>query len=72
MADLPPDPYLALGVARDADSAAIKSAYRKLVLKCHPDKVPDPSAKQAAADRFHIIQTSYERLIDDKARARYD
>lgn len=74
MADtqLPPDPYLALGVPKDADSAAIKTAYRKLVLKCHPDKVPDPAEKQAAADRFHIIQTSYERLTDEKARARYD
>lgn len=70
--DLPPDPYLALGVPKDATQAAVKSAHRKLVLKCHPDKVTDPDAKQAAADQFHKIQTAYEILIDEDRRGRYD
>lgn len=70
--DLPPDPYLALGLPKDATQAAVKTAHRKLVLKCHPDKVTDPDAKQAAADQFHKIQTAYEILIDEDRRGRYD
>ncbi|CZT16689.1 uncharacterized protein RCC_02524 [Ramularia collo-cygni] len=70
--DLPPDPYLALGLPKDATQAAVKTAHRKLVLKCHPDKVTDPAAKQAAADQFHKIQTAYEILIDEDRRGRYD
>lgn len=70
--DLPPDPYLALGLPKDATPANIKLAHRKLVLKCHPDKVTDPDAKQAAADQFHKIQSAYEILIDEDRRARYD
>lgn len=69
---LPPDPYLALGVAKDATAAAIKTQYRKLVLKFHPDKVTDESQKQAAADQFHKIQTAYEIVSDESRRARYD
>lgn len=69
---LPPDPYLALGVAKDATAAAIKTQYRKLVLKFHPDKVQDESQKQAAADQFHKIQTAYEIVSDEARRARYD
>ncbi|EME87270.1 uncharacterized protein MYCFIDRAFT_85617 [Pseudocercospora fijiensis CIRAD86] len=69
---LPPDPYEALGVPKDATSAAVKTAHRKLVLKCHPDKVTDPAEKQAAADRFHKIQSAYEILIDESRRERYD
>lgn len=70
--DLPPDPYLALGVPKDATPAAIKTAHRKLVLKFHPDKVTDPAAKEAAADQFHQAQTAYEILIDEDRRGRYD
>ena len=55
---LPPDPYLALGVAKDATGAAIKAQYRKLVLKCHPDKIQDETEKQHASDKFHKIQTA--------------
>lgn len=69
---LPPDPYLALGVTKDATAAAIKTQYRKLVLKFHPDKVQDESQKQAAADQFHKVQTAYEIVGDEDRRARYD
>ena len=63
---LPEDPYTALGVPKDATTQAIKTAHRKLVLKCHPDKVPD---KQ---DEFQRVQRAYELLSDDRRRAEYD
>ncbi|KAK0284658.1 hypothetical protein LTR91_010487 [Friedmanniomyces endolithicus] len=69
---LPPDPYLALGVAKDASAAAIKLQYRKLVLKFHPDKVQDESQKQVAADQFHKIQTAWEIVGEEDKRKRYD
>ncbi|KAK0935048.1 hypothetical protein LTR29_013368 [Friedmanniomyces endolithicus] len=69
---LPPDPYLALGVAQDASAAAIKLQYRKLVLKFHPDKVQDESQKQVAADQFHKIQTAWEIVGEEDKRKRYD
>lgn len=67
-----PDHYKALGVDKNADSAVIKSTYRKLVLKCHPDKVSDPALKEAATDQFHQIQQAYETLVDDEKRADYE
>nr|OQO22481.1 hypothetical protein B0A51_10113 [Rachicladosporium sp. CCFEE 5018]OQO25473.1 hypothetical protein B0A51_07342 [Rachicladosporium sp. CCFEE 5018] len=70
--ELPPDPYLALAVARDATAGAIKTSYRKLVLKFHPDKVADEAQKQIASDQFHKIQTAYEIIGDEDRRARYD
>ncbi|KAL1297124.1 hypothetical protein AAFC00_004702 [Neodothiora populina] len=69
---LPPDPYAGLGVEKDATAAQIKSIYRKLVLKCHPDKVTDPALKAKAADDFHRIQQAYEILSDQDRRTRYD
>lgn len=69
---LPPDPYHALGVAKDATAAAIKTQYRKLVLKFHPDKVQDEAQKQVASDQFHKIQTAYEIIGDENRRGRYD
>ena len=68
---LPPDPYAALGVPRNADEATIKSTYRKLVLKCHPDKVPE-SLKKQKQEEFHKIQTAYEIIGDTDKRAIYD
>lgn len=66
------DPYRALGVEKDADVAAIKSAYRKLVLKCHPDKVQDPTLKAAKQDEFQRVQQAYEILVDENKRKEYD
>jgi len=69
---LPPDPYKALGLSKEVDSATIKSTYRKLVLKCHPDKVTDESLKKQKQEEFHKIQQAYELIGDENARGRYD
>jgi curved DNA-binding protein CbpA len=69
---LPPDPYLALGLPRDATAATIKTTYRKLILKFHPDKVQDAAQKQIASDQFHKVQTAYEIIGEEERRARYD
>ena len=63
------DPYEVLGVAKNASAKDIKSAYRKLAKKYHPDQNPDdPKAK----DRFAAANTAYEILGDEKARAAFD
>jgi curved DNA-binding protein CbpA len=69
---LPPDPYKILGVSKDAQVSEIKSAYRKLVLKCHPDKVQDEALKAAKQEEFGAVQRAYELLIDESSRARSD
>ena len=67
-----PDPYIALGLPKDATQAQVKATYRKLALKYHPDKVTDDALKAAAADNFHRIQQGYEILGDEDRRGRYD
>ncbi|KAK4127981.1 DnaJ-domain-containing protein [Parathielavia appendiculata] len=69
---LPPDPWKALGVERNADKSEIRSAYKKLVLKCHPDKVQDPTLKALKADEFQKVQQAYELLNDDAEKAKYE
>lgn len=63
------DYYDLLGVGRDADSAAIKAAYRKLALKYHPDK--NPGDKEAET-KFKSINEAYAVLSDPERRQRYD
>jgi len=72
MDGLPPDPYAALAVSRDAPIAEIKKRYRKLALQFHPDKVTDAALKESAADEFHKVQTAYDIVGDEDRRARYD
>jgi DnaJ-class molecular chaperone len=63
------DPYEVLGVARNASAKEIKSAYRKLAKKYHPDQNPDdPKAK----DRFAAANQAYEVVGDEKNRAAFD
>ncbi len=63
------DPYEVLGVARNASAKEIKSAYRKLAKKYHPDQNPDdPKAKE----RFAAAHQAYEVVGDEKARAAFD
>ena len=63
------DPYSVLGVAKSADGAAVKSAYRKLAKKYHPDQNPDdPKAKE----RFAEVSAAYDLLGDAEKRRAFD
>ena len=63
------DFYAALGVAKDADSAAIKKAYRKLARDLHPDKNPGDAASEK---RFKEVSEAYDVLSDAAKRKEYD
>ena len=63
------DYYELLGLGRDADEKSIKSAYRKLALKYHPDRNP---GDREAEERFKEINEAYAVLSDAEKRARYD
>ncbi len=63
------DYYEVLGVAKNADDAALKSAFRKLAMQYHPDKnraMPRPRGK------FKEINEAYQVLSDGQKRAAYD
>ncbi|MEE3623180.1 DnaJ C-terminal domain-containing protein [Nitrospirillum sp. BR 11752] len=63
------DPYALLGVARDADEKAIRTAYRALAKKHHPDLNP---GKPEAEAKFKEIAAAYALLSDPEKRARFD
>ena len=63
------DPYEILGVQKTDSDAAIRSAYRKLAKRHHPDVNP---GKPEAAERFKEISAAYDLLGDKEKRARYD
>jgi molecular chaperone DnaJ len=63
------DFYKVLGVAKDADQAAVKKAYRKLARENHPDGHP---GDKAAEDRFKQVAEAYDVLGDAEKRKKYD
>lgn len=63
------DYYEVLGVTRSVDDDTIKAAFRKLAMKCHPDKNP---GDQNAENRFKELNEAYDVLKDDQKRAAYD
>jgi DnaJ-class molecular chaperone len=61
------DPYLVLGVARQASGEEISRAYRRAARASHPD-----SGAVGSAQRFHAVSDAYEMLRDPRRRAVYD
>ena len=62
------DPYKLLGVTKSADDAAIRSAYRKLAKKYHPDV----NSSAAAGEKFKEITAAYNLLSNPELKAQYD
>jgi molecular chaperone DnaJ len=63
------DYYSLLGIAKDADAVVIKSAFRKLAMKFHPDRNPGDAE---AEKKFKEIGEAYEVLSDEQKRSAYD
>ena len=63
------DFYEILGVAKNADDAEIKKAYRQMALKFHPDKNPGDKVSE---EKFKEAAEAYEILSDAQKRQRYD
>lgn len=63
------DYYEILGVSRDADDQSLKSAYRKMALKYHPDRNP---GSREAEEHFKEAAEAYSVLSDPQRRASYD
>lgn len=62
------DYYRILGVQRTANAEEVKTAYRRLARKYHPDVSKEPNAEE----RFKEVQEAYEVLKDPEKRAAYD
>lgn len=70
MATAKRDYYEVLGVARDVDDKALKSAYRKLALQYHPDRNPDDKEAEVrfkeAAEAYEVLSTPEKRQVYDR------
>ncbi|MFK7903251.1 MAG: DnaJ domain-containing protein, partial [Nitratireductor sp.] len=64
-----PDYYETLGVNKGANEKELKSAFRKMAMKYHPDKNPDDKLSEA---KFKELNEAYEILKDPQKRAAYD
>nr|MBL8455131.1 DnaJ domain-containing protein [Zoogloeaceae bacterium] len=53
------DPYTLLGLAPNADVNAVKRAFRRLAMRWHPDRNPDP----AALEHFKLLRAAHDHLV---------
>jgi len=57
------NPFEVLGLKGSASPEEIRSAYRALVKRCHPDMIQDPDEKQAAQTRMVALNLAYEEAL---------
>lgn len=62
------DPYVILGVSKDASDDDIKAAYRELAKKYHPDKYIDNPLADLAAEKMKEINEAYDKIINSRKR----
>ena len=63
------DYYQTLGVSKSSSADEIKTAYRKLAKKYHPDR---NAGNKAAEEKFKEVQGAYDVVGDEKKRSQYD
>ncbi|XP_038889889.1 chaperone protein DnaJ [Benincasa hispida] len=65
--------YAILGIRKDASLSDIRTAYRKLALKWHPDRwTRNPAVAGEAKRQFQLVQEAYSVLSDQTKRSVYD
>ena len=57
------DPYLVLGVTRDATMSEIKAVYRGLVKKYHPDNYGDSPLSDVATEKMQEVNEAYDSIV---------
>ena len=67
---LRPDYYAMLEITKIASCKEIKEGYHKQALELHPDKHPED--REAAAEKFKVMQVAYEVLSNDQMKKLYD
>ena len=63
------DPYSVLGVSRDATDEQIKSAYRELARKYHPDSYGDNPLADLASEKMQEINEAYDTIMNERKAA---
>lgn len=64
--------YQILGIPTNAKPEEVSKAYRKLVLKYHPDRIKDPKEKETAEETLKEITEAYNTLSNPKLKMEYD
>jgi DnaJ like chaperone protein len=62
------NPYFILGIEQGASLEEVKAAYRKMILKSHPDKREDHTSEEDASDKFREVKKAFEIIRREKER----